>query len=57
MSLFTEGSPSSTSLAFVTIIIDDINDNTPVITTTSYTSSIRENLLAGQLVCKVNSCE
>ena len=49
-----EGSPSSTSSAVVTVLVDDINDNAPVITTTTYTSNVGENLPAGQLICKVN---
>jgi hypothetical protein len=57
MSFFIGGSPSSDSLAFITIVVDDVNDNAPVITTTSYTSSVRENLPAGQLVFKVDSSE
>ncbi|XP_028399799.1 protocadherin Fat 4-like isoform X2 [Dendronephthya gigantea] len=54
---YDRGSPSSSSLAFVTILVDDINDNAPVITTTSYTSTVMENSPAGQLVCKVSATD
>jgi hypothetical protein len=38
-------------------MIDDVNDNAPVLTTTTYTSSVMENLAAGQLVCKVSATD
>ena len=43
------------SLAFITVLVDALKDNPPVITTTSYSLYIKENLPAGQLICKVCS--
>ena len=39
----------------VTINIVDVNDNTPVITPSSYVVSIKENLPAGQSVVRVST--
>ena len=35
--------------------MDDVNDNAPILITTTYTSNVMENLGAGQLVCKVDT--
>ena len=53
--MFLGGSPALQSTAQVTINIVDVNDNTPVITPSSYVVSIKENLPAGQSVVRVST--
>ncbi|XP_078366665.1 protocadherin Fat 4-like [Oculina patagonica] len=48
------GSPSLQSTVQVTINIVDVNDNSPIITPSSYVATVRENLPSGQSVLRLS---
>ena len=52
---FLGGSPSLQSTVQVTINIVDLNDNSPIITPSSYVAAVRENLPSGQSVLRVGT--
>lgn len=47
------GSPALQSTVQVTINIVDVNDNSPIITLSSYVAGVKENLPPGQSVLRV----
>ena len=53
MSSVSGGSPALQSTVQVTINIVDVNDNSPIITPSSYVAGVKENLPSGQSVLRV----
>ncbi|KAL8582002.1 hypothetical protein ACOMHN_027983 [Nucella lapillus] len=50
------GAPSRTGTAFITVIVDDVNDNTPVITGT-YVTSVSENADVNRVVSTITATD
>ena len=55
MYIFVGGSPALQSTVQVTINIVDINDNSPIITPSSYVAEVKENLPSDQSVLRVGT--
>ena len=52
-----QGTPPLSSTSSITVLVEDVNDNSPSFTKSVYTGSVMENLPSGQHVLTVNSTD